>query len=260
MFARRLGNRARELLRVAARSKYSTIHLRLSLLLLYHPPLLLLLLLLLAPLLLPLFSSRFHLVFQSHHGVFFVASSPSLSFAISLFLTYSSLLLGPSFFPLLVLMPVPFSPSLFSEVCLPSTRNCLSFSLLVFSFSFLLSLSFSLALALLLFLFLAPQEQWTLAVGYIIGEVMLPPARASVRERDHQHARSFHRTVYLSCVSLSFSAFDASYSLLSYFLTIFHVVLLLYLVLRINILSYFLFESSTIDLLSLSLSSSALIA
>lgn len=157
MFARRLGNRARELLRVAARSKYSTIHLRRSLLLLYHPPLLLLLLL--APLLLPLFSSRFHLVFQSHHGVFFVASSPSLSFAISLFLTYSSLLLGPSFFPLLVLMPVPFSPSLFSEVCLPSTRNCLSFSLLVFSFSFLLSLSFSLALALLLFLFLAPQEQ-----------------------------------------------------------------------------------------------------
>lgn len=142
MFARRLGNRARELLRVAARGKYSTIHLRRSLLLLYHPPLLLLLLLL-APLLLPLFSSRFHLVFQSHHGVFFVASSPSLSFAISLFLTYSSLLLGPSFFPLLVLMPVPFSPSLFSEVCLPSTRNCLSFSLLVFSFSFLLSLFLS---------------------------------------------------------------------------------------------------------------------
>lgn len=53
-------------------------------------------------------------------------------------------------------------------------------------------------------------------------------------------------------LSLSFSAFDASYSLLSYFLPIF-LVLLLYLVLRINIPSYFLSESSTIDLLSLSL-------
>jgi len=55
MFARRLGNRARELLRVTVRGKYSTIYLRRSLLLLHLSSLLLLLL----PL---LFSSHSHYV------------------------------------------------------------------------------------------------------------------------------------------------------------------------------------------------------
>lgn len=131
MFARRLGNRARELLRVAARGKYATIHLRRSLLLLLlHLSSLLLLL----PI--PLFSSRSYYVFHSYHGVFSVVSSPSLSFAISLFLTCSSLLLVPPFLPLLALMPVPFSPSLFSEVYPPPARSCLSFSSISILFFF----------------------------------------------------------------------------------------------------------------------------
>lgn len=153
MFARRLGNRARELLRVAARCKYATIRLRSSLLpLLYHPPLVLLLLL--APLLPPLFSSRFHLVFQSHHGM---SSSSSLLLplrSLSRFLFSLRALLPPRpFFPLpprtnaSAFLSVSFFRSLSLPLPFPA-RICLSSSLLAFSFSFLLSLSCSLAFSL----------------------------------------------------------------------------------------------------------------
>lgn len=112
-----------------------------------------------------------------------------------------SFLTSSTFSPFRIVMS--FSPSLFlTSVPLPPAELSLSLSL----FRSLYRTSFSLFYQYSLFsfsLFLAPQEQWTLSVGYIIGEVMLP-TRAFVHEHDHQHARSFHRMVYFSCISLSF--------------------------------------------------------
>ena len=192
MLARRLENRARELLRVAARGKYSTIHLRYSFLLLYLSPLLLFILFIHH-----LFSLRvpttFPLTLFSTHGVFSVASSPSLSFAISLFLTYCFL------FSLSFLS----SPSSYTNA-----SAFLSVSFFRSLFPFYPQLSFFLSSISILFFFLSVSRSCffssshlksnELSVGYIIGEVMLPPARATT----NTHVPSIS---YISCFSLFLS-------------------------------------------------------
>lgn len=193
MFARRFGNRARELLRVAARSKYSTIHLRRSLPPLLYLHLLLLLLLFLTSLLPPLFllvSTSFPITPRHLLRRFFLfVLFRDFSLPYVLFSSPHPFFLPPP--STNAFLSVSFFRSLF-----PPARNCrLSFSLLVLSFSFLLSLSRSLAFSL-------PHTSRAMnSRGRVYHRWSDATTSASVRERDHQYVRSFHRTVYLSSLS-----------------------------------------------------------